>query len=384
MSDLEPGQLAGGRSRIELRVLVPEEVAEDEDGVDSGHGDDPDLEERQRSRAGEQPPSGDARADDQASLADLAERIVGRDQRRCKQGRDEDGHPWPRAVRRPAQGERAAGRHEQQSDPRKHIRLACRQADRDHRRRRPTAGPRSPSHDRLAVPATPGGLRREALRTAPGRRRAARCRARSTPCESSAVGSRVRVVGRRVVVVAVVALQVFFVARGYWSDHKEFAFQMFPESSTWRADVVRVTADGRRVPVETPWSGYRWHELVPNVSLSYRRSADTRPPGSHNQLAFLESALDWVASNTPRDHETLYLEARGDLLAQRGSVRAFRSSEAASASDRSPFDRAARQSGQPARRSQHRRRGCSPVRVVVLLHLQAPFLSDALDGRIYS
>jgi hypothetical protein len=27
-------------------------------------------------------------------------------------------------------------------------------------------------------------------------------------------------------------------------------------------------------------------------------------------MAFLESALDWVASNTPRDRETRYLEAR--------------------------------------------------------------------------
>ena len=124
------------------------------------------------------------------------------------------------------------------------------------------------------------------------------------------MGSRVRVVARRVVVVAVVALQLFFVARGYWSDHKEFAFQMFPESSTWRADVVRVTADGQRIPIETPWSGYRWQELVPNVSLSYPSVRRHATAGLDNQLAFLESALDWVATNTPRDHETLYLEAR--------------------------------------------------------------------------
>ena len=57
------------------------------------------------------------------------------------------------------------------------------------------------------------------------------------------------------VVVAVVRPQLGFVARGYWSDHKEFAFQMFPESSTWRADVVRVTADGRRVPSSTRGPG---------------------------------------------------------------------------------------------------------------------------------
>ena len=123
------------------------------------------------------------------------------------------------------------------------------------------------------------------------------------------MNSRARVVGRRVVVLAVVALQLFFVARGYWADHKEFAFQMFPESSTWRADVVRVTADGRRVPIEQPWSGYRWDQLVMDRGLSYPEFRHHADAGLDNQLAFLEAALDWVARNTPRDRETRYLEA---------------------------------------------------------------------------
>ena len=117
-------------------------------------------------------------------------------------------------------------------------------------------------------------------------------------------------VGRRVVVVAVVVVQLGLVARGYWSDHKEFAFQMFPESSTWRADVVRVTGDGRRVSVELPWSGYRWDELAPKRGLSYPSVRHHADAGLDNQLAFLREALDWVAHNTPRDHETRYLEAR--------------------------------------------------------------------------
>jgi hypothetical protein len=117
------------------------------------------------------------------------------------------------------------------------------------------------------------------------------------------------VIARRVVVIAVVAVQVALVARGYWSDHKEFAFQMFPEASTWRADVVRVTADGRRIPVESQWSGYRWEELVPNVGLRHPSARHHAYAGLDNQLAFLDSALDWVASNTPRDRETRYLEA---------------------------------------------------------------------------
>jgi hypothetical protein len=124
------------------------------------------------------------------------------------------------------------------------------------------------------------------------------------------VRSKVRVVVRRVVVVAVVVLQLGLVARGYLSDHKEFAFQMFPESSTWRADVVRVTADGRRVPIELPWSGYRWDELVRDRGLSYPSIRHHADAGLANQLAFLDAALDWVADNTPRDRETRRLEAR--------------------------------------------------------------------------
>jgi hypothetical protein len=121
--------------------------------------------------------------------------------------------------------------------------------------------------------------------------------------------SRAKVVVRRVVVVAVVGVQLGLVARGYWSDHKEFAFQMFPESSTWRATVVRVTADGRRVPIERPWSGYRWDELVRDRGLSFPSIRHHADAGLDNQLTFLEAALDWVASNTPRDRETRYLEA---------------------------------------------------------------------------
>jgi hypothetical protein len=117
------------------------------------------------------------------------------------------------------------------------------------------------------------------------------------------------VIGRRLVVLLVVAAQLFFVARGYWSDHKEFGFQMFPEASTWRADIVRVTADGERIPIDEAWSGYEWDELVQGRGLgrpAVRHHADA---GLDNQLAFLDAALDWVADNTPRDGQTRYLEA---------------------------------------------------------------------------
>jgi hypothetical protein len=119
----------------------------------------------------------------------------------------------------------------------------------------------------------------------------------------------VRVVARRVVVLGVVCAQLALVVAGYRSDHKVFAFQMFPEASTWRADVVRVTSDGRRVPVSQPWAGYRWDELVPGSALTYPDGRHHADAGLANQLAFLRAALDYVARHTPRDHETRYLEA---------------------------------------------------------------------------
>ena len=109
--------------------------------------------------------------------------------------------------------------------------------------------------------------------------------------------------------VVVVVAQLAFVARGYRSAHKEFAFQMFPESSTWSAEVVRVTADGARVPVSEPWFGYRWDELVTSRGLSHPSVRHHADAGLDNQVAFLAAALDYVADHTPRDHETRYLEA---------------------------------------------------------------------------
>ena len=114
---------------------------------------------------------------------------------------------------------------------------------------------------------------------------------------------------RRAIVALVVVVQLGLVVRGYRADHKELAFQMFPESSTWRAEIVRVEADGDRVPVDEGWSGYRWRDLVEGRGLDrpeVRRHADA---GLDNQLAFLDAALDWAATHTPRDERTLYLEA---------------------------------------------------------------------------
>ncbi len=114
---------------------------------------------------------------------------------------------------------------------------------------------------------------------------------------------------RRIVVVVVVVAQLTFVVRAYHSAHKEFGFQMFPESSTWQADVVRVTADGRRIPISDPWDGYTWSQLVRVRGLSRPSVRHHADAGLSNQVAFLDAALDYVADHTPRDTQTRYLEA---------------------------------------------------------------------------
>jgi hypothetical protein len=123
--------------------------------------------------------------------------------------------------------------------------------------------------------------------------------------------SRAVILGRRAAVVAVVGLQAALLVRATTAPHREFGFRMFPEASTWHAEVVRVTADGRRVPVERDWAGYSWAELTASgVGLQYPSVDRHAAAGVENQLAFLDAALDWVAGHTPRDRETRYLEAR--------------------------------------------------------------------------
>ncbi len=156
---LKPRQVGGGGGGVELRVLLSEEVAEDEDGVDRRHREDAGLQKRERRRAREQPARGHARADDQRQPADLAERVVGRDQRRGQDRHDENRHPRSCAVGRPAQRDRAAGRHQQQSEPREDVRARRCQGDRHDRRK-----DRQRRHQRPAPATEPRQQRRQPRR----------------------------------------------------------------------------------------------------------------------------------------------------------------------------------------------------------------------------
>jgi hypothetical protein len=142
-------------------------------------------------------------------------------------------------------------------------------------------------------------------------------------------GDRVRVYLRRFVFVAVILAQLGFIGRAYWSDHKEFGWQMFPEASRWQADIVRVTADGDRVPLEEEWFGYRWNDMIRGRGLGSPWFEDHADAGLESQLAFFQEALDWLARNTPRDTETLYFEATVTTWHNRGDpeTRTMRSVE---------------------------------------------------------
>jgi hypothetical protein len=67
--------------------------------------------------------------------------------------------------------------------------------------------------------------------------------------------------------------------------------------------------DGRRIPISESWDGYHWSTMVTSRGLSYPSVRHHADSGLDNQLAFLDAALDYVADHTPRDTETLYLEA---------------------------------------------------------------------------
>ena len=119
--------------------------------------------------------------------------------------------------------------------------------------------------------------------------------------------ARVRL--RRIVFIGVIISQLALVLRAYSAPHKEFGFQMFPQASSYQAEIVRVTLNGDRLPVDQPWFGYEWNELVPDRGLAYPWQRQHADDGLDNQLAFLDEALAWVAANTPRDTETRYYEA---------------------------------------------------------------------------
>lgn len=115
--------------------------------------------------------------------------------------------------------------------------------------------------------------------------------------------------------IAIVALQLSLIVRAYSAPIDTFGFQMFPESSQWRADVYRILADGARIDVRESWpGGYRWEELVSARGLGAPSSLHHADAGLDATVWLFDAALDWVAANTPDDRETVRLVAELTLI----------------------------------------------------------------------
>jgi hypothetical protein len=114
---------------------------------------------------------------------------------------------------------------------------------------------------------------------------------------------------RIAIVAAVVAAQLGAVVAAYHRPQAHFGFQMFNESSSWQADIYRVTAAGERLDVRTDWPWYDWPDLVRTGALAQPFTRVHADRGLDSTLDFFQEALDWVALNTPLDAETVRLEA---------------------------------------------------------------------------
>ncbi len=109
---------------------------------------------------------------------------------------------------------------------------------------------------------------------------------------------------------AILAIQLLLIVRAYSAPIDTFGFQMFPESSQWEADIVRVLRDGSRIDIAEPWpGGYRWDMLVDARGLGSPRGLHHADAGLDATLHLLQASLDWVAGHTPADTETVRLEA---------------------------------------------------------------------------
>jgi hypothetical protein len=105
-------------------------------------------------------------------------------------------------------------------------------------------------------------------------------------------------------------VQIGLIVRAYDADHAFFGFQMFPETSEWTARIVRIDGAGVAHDIREPWTGgYSWEEMVDSRGLDSPWALRPADAGMRSTLGFLDASLDWVATHTPDDHETVRLEA---------------------------------------------------------------------------
>ena len=111
------------------------------------------------------------------------------------------------------------------------------------------------------------------------------------------------------VLVAAIVLHAALILSGGSDPHKRFGFRPFFESDTWRAEIVRVTADGDRLAIDDGTWPYEWNELVDAVKLTSPWRTRHAGGGARATVDLLDRALDWLAENTPDDRATVRYEA---------------------------------------------------------------------------
>ncbi len=115
---------------------------------------------------------------------------------------------------------------------------------------------------------------------------------------------------RRVVFACVVLASVGAVVAGQVGTSRLFAWQMFPETSTRHAEIVRITASGEAIDIDEPWpGGYRWSELVAGTGMENVTDPGPASYGVAVTTDRLQRTIDWVAANTPEDTETVRIRA---------------------------------------------------------------------------
>jgi hypothetical protein len=72
----------------------------------------------------------------------------------------------------------------------------------------------------------------------------------------------------KAVFVALLVLHGALVIRALDDPHKLFGFRPFNESDAWTAEIVRITVDGARRPIDDGTWAYEWDELVGTPKLT--------------------------------------------------------------------------------------------------------------------
>jgi hypothetical protein len=113
----------------------------------------------------------------------------------------------------------------------------------------------------------------------------------------------------KIVVVGALLVHGVLLVRAEADPHKLFGFRPFNESDAWRAEIVRVHADGSRIPVDDGSWVYDWDELVGTPKLKNLARLRHASAGARASVDFLDRALDWAVDSIPDDPETVALEA---------------------------------------------------------------------------